>query len=52
MLTLILPFSLDALQGALRGYLARPAVEIEAIIPERVWGQMPGNPVYRLFLRS
>jgi hypothetical protein len=48
MLTLILPFSLDALQGALRGYLARPAVDIETIVPERVGSGARGNPVYRL----
>src|SRR5262249_26863023 len=48
MITLILPFSLDVLRGALRGYLSRSSVEIEAIVPERLRGGAPGNPVYRL----
>src|SRR6476619_932649 len=48
MLTLILPFSLDALRRALDGYLSRPTVEVEAIVPERLGGGTLGNPVYRL----
>jgi hypothetical protein len=44
----MLPFSLDALHGALRGYLSRPIIRIEAIVPERLGGGAPGNPVYRL----
>src|SRR5437867_10688029 len=47
MITLILPLNLDALQLALRQYLARRVVEIEAIAPERPAGGASGRRVYR-----
>ncbi|HYP19477.1 MAG TPA: aminoglycoside phosphotransferase family protein [Chloroflexia bacterium] len=48
MLTITLPFSVEALQGALSRYLSRPTLSIEEVIPERLGGGVSGSPVYRL----
>lgn len=48
MLTITLPFSVEALQGALQRYLSRPTLDIEEVIPEKLGGGVSGSPVYRL----
>ncbi|MDQ6695685.1 MAG: aminoglycoside phosphotransferase family protein [Chloroflexota bacterium] len=48
MLTITLPFSVDALQVAVRRYLSRPTLSIEEVVPERLTGGASGSPVYRL----
>lgn len=48
MLTITLPFSVEALQGALSRYLSRPTVSIEEVTPEKLGGGVSGSPVYRL----
>ena len=48
MLTITLPFSVEALQGALSRYLARPTLSIEEVIPEKLGGGVSGSPVFRL----
>lgn len=44
MIMVVLPFSMDALQSAVRRYLARPGLSIEAVIPQR----LPGVSAYQL----
>lgn len=48
MLTLTLPFSLGALQTALRRYLSQPSAEVGEVVPRRLGGGFSGSPVYRL----
>src|SRR5688500_5135002 len=48
MLTLTLPFSVDALQGAVRRYLSHPTISIDEVVPERLSGGVSGSPVYKL----
>jgi hypothetical protein len=43
-----LPFSLDALQAALRRYLSWPALWVGDVVPARLGGGVSGSPVYRL----
>ena len=43
MLTLILPFSMEALQGAVRRYLSRPSVSIEEVVPQVLEDHAPGG---------
>ena len=52
MLTVILPFSLEALQGAVRRYLSHPTLDIEAVVPAglRV-DHTPGARIYQLDVR-
>jgi aminoglycoside phosphotransferase (APT) family kinase protein len=47
-LTIILPFSMEALQDAVRRYLSRPALAVDDIVPEKLSGGVSGSPVYRL----
>ncbi len=51
MLTITLPFSIDALQSAMRRYLSRPSLAVEEIEPEKISGGASGSPVYRLKVR-
>ncbi|HYO51064.1 MAG TPA: hypothetical protein VEW94_14525, partial [Chloroflexia bacterium] len=48
MLTITLPFSIEALQDAVRRYLSRPALAVDDIVPEKLSGGVSGSPVYRL----
>ena len=48
MLTIVLPFSIDALQGAMRRYLARPTLAVSEVTTERMGGGVSGSPIYRL----
>ncbi len=48
MLTITLPFSMEALQSALCLYLSRPTLDIEEVVPEKLGGGVSGSPVYRL----
>ncbi len=48
MLTITLPFSIDALQSAVRRYMHVPALSIEEVVPERLSGGISGSPVYKL----
>lgn len=48
MLTITLPFSIEALQGAMRRYLSRSAVSVYDVVPEKLGGGASGSPVYRL----
>lgn len=53
MLTITLPFSLDALQAALRRYLSWPALRVGEVVPTKLYGGLSGglpggSPVYRL----
>lgn len=48
MLTITLPFSVEALQGAISRYLSRPTLSVEEVIPEKLDGGVSGSPVFRL----
>lgn len=48
MLTIVLPFSIDALQDAMRRYLARPTLAVSEVTTERVGGGVSGSPIYRI----
>ena len=48
MITLTLPFSLGALQTAVRRHLAQPSAQLSEIVPKRLGGGFSGSPVYRL----
>src|SRR3954449_12428425 len=48
MLTITLPFSLDALQIAMRRHMARPGLSVGDVVPARMGGGASGSPVYRL----
>jgi len=48
MLTITLPFSLDALQIALRRHLAHPDLSVGEVVPAKMGGGASGSPVYRL----
>ena len=45
MIPIVLPFSMDALQGAVRRYLARPVLDIAGVVPRRI---APESAVYQL----
>jgi phosphotransferase family enzyme len=48
MLTITLPFSLEALQLALRQHLSRPGLSVGEVVPAKMGGGASGSPVYRL----
>jgi hypothetical protein len=48
MLSITLPFSLDALQMALRHHMAWPSLSVGEVIPAKMGGGASGSPVYRL----
>src|SRR5205814_8267026 len=48
MLTITLPFSLGALQTALRHHTSRPTLSVGEVTPAKMGGGASGSPVYRL----
>src|SRR5215216_5170328 len=48
MLTITLPFSLNALQVAMRHHMARPGLSVGDILPVKMGGGASGSPVYKL----